>query len=72
MADKVVDYSRTIKNASGQIGSMQIHVEDGVVTGLKLSIQPVWLQQADIATIQAVYTELKNWATANNYTWTAA
>lgn len=72
MAVKTVDFTRAITNTDGQFGTMQIHVEDNVITGVKMHIEPTWLQQADIATIQSVYVELRTWATTNGYTWKAA
>lgn len=72
MADKVIDFVLDIKSTSGKIGSIHMHVEDGRVTGVKLTMDDKWLKQEDFVAIQAAYTELKNWATTNGYTWIAA
>jgi hypothetical protein len=71
MAVKTVDFVRQITNTAGQIGQMHIHVEDNVITGVKMEIAPVWLKEADFTAIQNVYVELRTWATTNGYTWAA-
>jgi hypothetical protein len=69
MADKTLNYELQITNANGNLGSIAIHAEDGVITGARLKIADVALKQADFAAIQAAYNELVTFATKNNLTW---
>lgn len=69
MADKIIEYTRHIPGTGGHIGTWTMHVEDGLITGVRLSMEGGWMQQADIQNLQSTFNELKTWGTANGYTW---
>lgn len=69
MPEKIIDYHRIINGTGGQIGTWVMHVEDGLITGVRLQSAGGWLQQSDITAIQNTFVELRTWGTANGYTW---